>query len=90
MNRYLPLGSVVLLDGGEKRIMIYGRRQQATADGTMWDYAACLYPEGHLDDEHTFLFNHEQIERVFFLGYQETDEFEFQEALQAIASEDVA
>ena len=88
MEKYLPLGSIVLLDGGEKRIMIYGRRQKADADGVIWDYVACLYPEGNVDDEHTYLFNHEQIERVFFIGFQEDEEFQFQEALRAVNADD--
>jgi hypothetical protein len=88
MEKYLPLGSIVLLEGGEKRIMIYGRRQKALADAAVWDYIACLYPEGNLNDEHTYLFNHEQIERVFFIGFQENEEFAFQAALHALVDED--
>jgi hypothetical protein len=87
MEKYLPLGSIVLLEGGEKRIMIYGRRQKAESDGVIWDYVACLYPEGNVSDEYTYLFNHEQIERVFFIGFQEDEEFQFNETLRT-ASED--
>lgn len=78
LEKYLPLGSVVLLKGGEKRVMIYGRRQAAVSDGTIWDYAACLFPEGNVDDEHIYLFNHDQIERVFFVGLQDQEELAFQ------------
>ena len=74
LEKYLPLGSVVLLKGGEKRVMIYGRRQAANTDGTVWDYAACLFPEGNVDDDHIYLFNHTEIERVFFLGLQDQEE----------------
>jgi hypothetical protein len=71
MEKYLPLGSIVQLAGGDKRVMIYGRRQKAEADGVLWDYVACLYPEGNLTDEYTYLFNHDQIERVYFIGFQD-------------------
>ncbi len=88
MEKYLPLGSVVLLEGGDKRVMIYGRRQRAVADDAEWDYIACLYPEGNLDDEHSYLFNHDQIERLFFVGYQDDEELEFHEALLLFEAED--
>ena len=78
LEKYLPLGSVVLLKGGEKRVMIYGRRQAANTDGTVWDYAACLFPEGNVDDDHIYLFNHTEIERVFFLGLQDQEELSYQ------------
>jgi hypothetical protein len=82
MEKYLPLGSVVLLAGGDKRVMIYGRRQRAEADGEMWDYVACLYPEGNLTVEYTYLFNHDQIEQVYFVGFQDGEELAFREALE--------
>lgn len=85
-DKYLPLGSVVLLEGGQKRVMVYGRRQQHVETGEMWDYVACLYPEGNLDDEHTYLFNHGQVERVFFLGFQDEEELSFTEALMGLDS----
>jgi hypothetical protein len=81
MDKYLPIGSVVLLNEGQKRVMIYGRKQQQLATGTVWDYVACLYPEGNVNDEFTFLFNHDQIDRVFFIGFQDEDEFAFQKKL---------
>ncbi|MBE5887674.1 MAG: DUF4176 domain-containing protein [Lachnospiraceae bacterium] len=74
MKEYLPIGTVVRLHNGTKEIMIYGRMQRAMSTGQIYDYVACLYPEGHLDNEHTFLFNKTDIEQVVFVGYQsETD-----------------
>lgn len=78
-DKYLPIGSVVLLKQGEKRLMIYGRKQKDRETGTIWDYVACLYPEGNISMEQTYLFNHEQIDRVYFIGYQDEDEIEFTE-----------
>lgn len=77
MDKYLPIGSVVLLKGGDKRIMIYGRRQQQIGTDRAWDYIACLYPEGNLDEQYMYLFDHDQIERVFFIGFQDEEEFDF-------------
>jgi hypothetical protein len=76
-NKYLPIGSVVLLNGGSKRIMIYGRQQKELNSDKVWDYIACLYPEGNLNEEYMYLFNHDQIEKVFFIGFQDEEEIEF-------------
>jgi hypothetical protein len=77
MDRYLPIGSVVLLKGGEKRVLIYGRKQRQLDTDTMWDYIACPYPEGNISQEYTYLFNHEQVERIYFLGFQDEEELQF-------------
>lgn len=83
MKEYLPIGSVVLLHNGTKKIMIYGRKQIAADNGQEYDYVACLYPEGNISDEYTFLFNHENIQRVVFTGYADDDETEFQKVLNS-------
>jgi hypothetical protein len=77
MDKYLPIGSIVLLKGGTKRIMIYGRQQKELKSDKVWDYIACLYPEGNLNEEYMYLFNHDQIEKVFFIGFQDEEEIEF-------------
>nr|WP_246861312.1 DUF4176 domain-containing protein [Bacillus sp. REN3] len=77
MKKYLPIGSIVLLKGGTKRIMIYGRQQKEIKSDKIWDYIACLYPEGNLNEDYMFLFNHDQIEKVFFIGFQDEEEIEF-------------
>jgi hypothetical protein len=81
MKEYLPIGSVVLLKEGEKNIMIYGRKQIHAESGTEYDYVACLYPEGNLNEEFTYLFNHDQIQGVIFTGYVNDDETEFVKVL---------
>lgn len=77
IDKYLPVGSVVLLQGGKKRIMIIGRGERARESGATWDYLACPYPEGFLGEDFAYLFNHEQIERVFFIGFQDGEELTF-------------
>jgi len=81
-EKYLPIGSVVLLHDGEKRLMIYGRLQKQVANGTMWDYIGCLYPEGNLNEQYMYLFNHEQIKQVFHVGYQDDEEQEYQRMIR--------
>lgn len=78
---YLPIGTVVLLKGGEKKVMIYGRKQLAVDDSGEYDYIACLYPEGNISDEYNFLFNQNDIEEVVFKGFVNEEEEEFQKVL---------
>lgn len=77
MDKYLPIGTVVLLHEGEKTLMIYGRMQIHGDADTMYDYVACLYPEGNIDNEYTYVFNHDQIREVVFLGYVNDEEAKF-------------
>lgn len=81
MEKYLPNGSVVLLKNANKKLMIYGRKQEDTGNGKVCDYVGCPYPEGNVDLEHTFIFDHDDIERVFFIGFQDDDEIEYNKYL---------
>ena len=75
----LHAGSVVLLENSTKRVMIIGVCQmQANTEGNViWDYAGCLYPEGYLGEDQTYLFNSNQIDQVFSLGYQDDEQQKF-------------
>lgn len=77
MKELLPLGSVVLLKGGKKRVMICGRIQKRADDDKLYDYSACYYPEGIIDPKELFLFNNGDIEQVYYLGMQDVEEFKF-------------
>ena len=81
-NKYLPLGTVVLLKGGKKRLMITGFCVTAQdADGKMFDYSGCLYPEGMISSDKNCLFNHEQIEKIYFMGYSDEEDKQFKTKL---------
>ena len=81
-EKYLPVGSVVLLGGANRRLLIHGVRQRQSEDvNTLWDYLGCPFPEGHMDNRLTFLFDHDQIEQVFFVGLQDAEQQVFAEAL---------
>lgn len=77
MNNFLPIGSVVLLKGAQKRLMIIGRFQVAVESRQIYDYSACLYPEGLMNPKDVFLFNNDDIERVYYMGMQDEEEFAF-------------
>ena len=73
-EKYLPIGTVVNLKGATKKIMIIGYCPVENENHQMFDYSACLYPEGVIDSKKTLLFNHEQIEKIHFEGNND-DEF---------------
>lgn len=79
---FLSNGSIVQLNGGQKKIMIFGRLQKQADTGQIWDYIACLYPEGNIDLNHSYLFNHDQIERIYFTGFQDKEELAYNQNLQ--------
>ena len=74
MKAFLPIGSIVLLKNGSKKVMIYGRLQRRVTDEITYDYIACLYPEGNIGEDYMYLFNHEDIETVVFRGYSDAEE----------------
>lgn len=73
----LPIGSVVLLNGGDKKIMICGRIQAKEGEDKIYDYSACYYPEGIVDPSSMFFFDRDAIETVYFLGFQDKEELDF-------------
>jgi hypothetical protein len=71
-DKPLPIGSVVRLNGGEKKLMILGYLRYSKASKIeVYDYTACLYPEGGQDPSENFVFNHEDIDSIYALGYCE-------------------
>jgi len=87
MGALLPIGTVVLLKESTKRVMIYGRLQREIDGDKVWDYIACLFPEGNINPDHSFLFDTDQIESVFFVGCQDEEEMRFQQYLQDTAGQ---
>jgi hypothetical protein len=83
----LPVGSVVLLNGADKRLMIYGVLQLNPEDGVQYDYLGCLYPEGFVGLEQTYLFNSADIKSVEFVGFASDEHMRFVEQLTQILRE---
>ena len=62
--------------------MIYGRCQLAADNNAEFDYVACLWPEGNLNVEYTYLFNGSDIETVVHRGYSDAEDLAFLEVLE--------
>lgn len=87
-DKYLPIGTVVMLKGGTKRVMIIGfcaitKEQQ----GKVFDYCGCIYPEGLMSSNQTCMFDHSQIDKIFFKGLVDEEEIEFKNKLNALVSQ---
>ena len=83
----LPIGSVVLLNNSTKKAMIIGfcqKEASGESEDKIWDYAGCLYPEGYLGPNQVYLFNGDQIDKIFSIGYQDEEQFEFKTKVDAI------
>lgn len=86
-EKYLPIGTVVLLKGGRKRAMITGFCSVAQENQEkIYDYSGCVYPEGYLSSNQVCLFDHDQIEKIFFLGYEDEEEKAFKDKLNKIVA----
>jgi hypothetical protein len=81
LKGFLPLGSVVLLEGGEKRLMIVGRKQIQETSRQSYDYSAVLFPEGYQNANQLYLFNAEDISYIFQMGLLDSEELAFQNLL---------
>lgn len=86
MKDLLPIGSVVTLKKGTKKLMIIGRLQQNVKTKKLYDYAGCLWPEGYMDKEHCYVFNHEDIDILYYLGMQDIEEFNFRNKLDELTA----
>lgn len=82
--QYLPIGTVVTLVNGTKPIMIYGRKQMQQGKEKIWDYVACLYPEGNIGDEYNVFFQHEEIAKIYHLGMESEDENKLHQILDRV------
>jgi hypothetical protein len=84
-EKYLPIGTVAMLKGGSKRVMISGFcAMDEEHQGKVWDYSGCMYPEGFLSSTQTCLFDHEQIEKIYHLGLIDDEEKKFKETLKKL------
>ena len=87
MKQFLPVGSVVLLEGGDKRLMIYGIMQNNPDDNKQYDYIGCLYPEGFVGTDHNYLFNNEDVKSVEFIGFVDGEQQAFRVRLAEFLKE---
>ncbi len=85
-EKYLPIGSVVLLKNASKMIMINGYCAVAKANNKSFDYRGCPYPEGIISSNGVALFNHDDIKEVVYRGYLNDESQKFINTLKNITN----
>lgn len=85
ITKLLPVGSVIRLKDATKRLFVVGIAQES--QGKHFDYVGMLYPEGFISDEYTYLFNHNDIDEVVFVGYIDTEHQMFRSNLNVVLTE---
>lgn len=85
-EKYLPIGSVVTLKDATKKIMVIGYCPVEKEHNQMYDYSACLYPEGVIDSNRMLLFNHDQIATIHFIGLEDEEQKQNNEKLKGLVN----
>ena len=78
IEKFLPIGTVVLLKGGTKKVMILSYlifAQNKDGKNIMYDYGACHFPEGVIDSKTAVGFNQTDIEKVVHMGLKDDKEY---------------
>lgn len=76
----LPLGSLVYLKRGTIKMLIIGRSNLITPENKksiLFDYSAVPYPVGYLGEQKTYYFNQEDIDKVEFKGFSDSEDTQF-------------
>lgn len=85
-DKFLPIGTVVLLKGGTKNIMITSYLIFAKGDSKekkLFDYGGCPFPEGIIESNYAVGFNHDKIEKIVHMGLENNDQKKISEALKS-------
>ncbi len=75
-KKELPIGTVVMLVGGSKKVMITGYRSKNADADKVFDYNGCVFPEGLMENIYC-LFDASQIEDVIYMGLESKDENDY-------------
>lgn len=83
-GRYIPLGSMVLLEGGAQKLMIVARAINVRNGDRQFffDYGAVPYPQGLTGDRLVY-FQGEAISIVVFEGFRDAEEINMEQTIAA-------
>jgi hypothetical protein len=84
-EKFLPIGTVVQIKNVPKKAMITGYLIFSEKDKgeKIYDYSGCPYPVGIIETARTAVFNHEDIEKIVYLGYSDDEGKELNKFLTA-------
>lgn len=92
-DKFLPIGTVVMLKKGNKKVMInaygvfstdkvFNNGKEIPRKKELFEYGGCTYPEGVLDPNMICAFNHGDIEKIYHMGFSSPEYDEFITKLQ--------
>ena len=85
---WLPLGTIVSVDDSNQKIMIIGRNQRDSNNPDIsYEYSAVLYPQGLIDPKENLLLNLNQVKQIYYLGYSDDNNKQFEEFLNEYVKE---
>lgn len=87
IEELLPVGSVVLLQKAQKKMVIMGImpvKHSGEGNDIAYEYMGVPYPEGYMGGDTALLFNHEDIKDVYFTGYVNEERDSFIKIMQGI------
>lgn len=85
-ERFLPIGTIVILKDGTRKIMItsyliISGGKDTTKEQKMFDYGGCPYPAGIIESSYAVGFNHNQIDKVIHMGHIDDEHKQLNEIL---------
>lgn len=89
-DKLLSIGSVVLLKEANKRVMVIGYYPTYLEDNkeVTYDYSGCLFPEGVMDSKNSMLFNHSDVDKIFYYGLMDEEQNDFMTRLMEFVKEE--
>ena len=88
IEKFLPLGTVCIFKNTKRKSIIVGYlvRTERDNDGVC-DYMAYPYPMGLWDNSNILVFNHEDIDSVIFMGYNDAEQKKLNKQMCSISNE---
>lgn len=85
-DKFLPIGTIVILKNGTKKIMITSYlvitgSKEKDKEKKMFDYGGYPYPVGMLETSYSLGFNHDQIDKVVHMGHVDNEYKELNELM---------
>ncbi len=82
-SKYLPLGTVILLKGATKKLMITGYcSYDPTNKEKVYDYTGCFFPIGIINSQQMALFNHNEIAKIYYFGLNDEESKAYRKILK--------
>ena len=80
--KFLPIGSVVMLKGATKKMIIVGHLPIDDDETIIGDYIGYIYPEGFISKSFNIIFSHDDIGKIYAIGLKDKEQEEYLNTLK--------